>query len=336
MADAKLTALSALTAPTLDDLLYMVDDPAGTPASKKMSMNIMLGFLASSMQGRLTTQSGVPVSTADRTGQSTIFFTPYMGNRISLYNGLTWQLYTLSQVSLALSGLTTDKNYDVFLKDVAGTLTLSLSSPWTNDTTRADALAAQDNINVLGSDHTKRYIGTIRTTGATTTEDSATNRFIWNAYNLVPRPLLVIETASTWASTGTTWAPLNAAVTNRVSMVVGLAGMSFLDVFVTCTIQQTAGIGQAFATVGIGRDSVGGGLSSNDALIVSRWGIAAVVGAEIENAASAQLKEYVALGSHFYQALQWDDNGTGVTILFVGTDTGTNARIAGMIGTFFC
>lgn len=38
MADTKLTALTALTTPSLDDLIYTVDDPAGTPASRKTTI----------------------------------------------------------------------------------------------------------------------------------------------------------------------------------------------------------------------------------------------------------------------------------------------------------
>lgn len=45
MADSKLADLSATTAVTTDDLLYVVDDPAGTPADKK----ITAGNLATSM-----------------------------------------------------------------------------------------------------------------------------------------------------------------------------------------------------------------------------------------------------------------------------------------------
>jgi hypothetical protein len=36
MADAKLTALTENTSPVKDDLLYMVDDPAGTPLDRKV------------------------------------------------------------------------------------------------------------------------------------------------------------------------------------------------------------------------------------------------------------------------------------------------------------
>ncbi len=41
MADTKLTALSALTTLTSDDLLYVVDDPSGTPASKKAALSAL-------------------------------------------------------------------------------------------------------------------------------------------------------------------------------------------------------------------------------------------------------------------------------------------------------
>lgn len=42
MADTKLTGLTADTAPGLDSLLYMVDDPAGTPASRKATVGDLL------------------------------------------------------------------------------------------------------------------------------------------------------------------------------------------------------------------------------------------------------------------------------------------------------
>ena len=45
MADAKLTALSEDTAPTSDDLVYVVNDPAGTPGSKKVTLaNLIKGL----------------------------------------------------------------------------------------------------------------------------------------------------------------------------------------------------------------------------------------------------------------------------------------------------
>ena len=43
MADKKLTQLTALTAPANTDILLIVDDPAGTPVSKKITLENLLG-----------------------------------------------------------------------------------------------------------------------------------------------------------------------------------------------------------------------------------------------------------------------------------------------------
>ena len=43
MAEAKLTALTLLTSPSTDDLLYVVDTPGGTPASKAATVTALLG-----------------------------------------------------------------------------------------------------------------------------------------------------------------------------------------------------------------------------------------------------------------------------------------------------
>lgn len=46
MADQKITALTELTAPTVSSLLVAVDDPAGTPLTKKLSIGTLLKTLA--------------------------------------------------------------------------------------------------------------------------------------------------------------------------------------------------------------------------------------------------------------------------------------------------
>ena len=43
MADKKVTQLTALTAPANNDVLLIVDDPAGTPVSKKITVQDLLG-----------------------------------------------------------------------------------------------------------------------------------------------------------------------------------------------------------------------------------------------------------------------------------------------------
>lgn len=175
--------------------------------------------------GRLTTQSGVPVSTTDRTAQSTIYFTPVNGNRISLYDGSKWKFYAFSEVSLVLSGLTISKNYDVFIWDNGGVLTLELSAAWTNDTTRADAVTTQDGVVVKSGSATRRYLGTLYTTSTTTTEDSNQRRLLWNSYNQVERTMLVKDTTNSWSYTSTTIRTTNnTTANNQMSNTVGFSG----------------------------------------------------------------------------------------------------------------
>jgi hypothetical protein len=58
MADAKVTALTALSgAMTLDDLLLAVNDPAGTPASRKATAAQVLGLDQAYIRGLIVTKN---------------------------------------------------------------------------------------------------------------------------------------------------------------------------------------------------------------------------------------------------------------------------------------
>lgn len=169
--------------------------------------------------GRLTTESGQPISTTNRTSQGTIYFTPYEGQSIALWTPSRWKLYRLTERSLALS-VANNRNYDIFIYDNAGTLTLERSAPWTDDFNRAGTLKRLDGVLVSDSDETRRYIGSIRGTGANITEDSETRRFVWNYCNRVDRTLRNSSSAShTYASS--TLRYFNNSNTNRVQFLIG-------------------------------------------------------------------------------------------------------------------
>ena len=211
-----------------------------------------MAALPSTCEGRLTTESGVPVSTTDRTAQSTLFFTPYRGNRVSLYSGGAWSSVTFAEVSLALTGLTAARPYDVWLYNNAGTPTLELLA-WTNDTTRATALAVQDGIPVKTGDATRRLVGTIYTTAATTTEDSAARRYVWNAQHRVPRRMQAVADATeSWAYTLTTFRQANANAANQLNYVVGLSEEP-VEAAVSVVAWNT--VANATVVCGVGLDS---------------------------------------------------------------------------------
>lgn len=59
MADQKITQLTALTTPSTDDLLAIVDDPSGTPITKKITLlNLLTLFLSNVTVQVLTSSSG--------------------------------------------------------------------------------------------------------------------------------------------------------------------------------------------------------------------------------------------------------------------------------------
>lgn len=70
MADKKVTQLTALASPNDEDLLLLVDDPNGTPVSKKIDVKTFVGNIPSNtaIAGSLTVSSNATFS-----GSNTVF-----------------------------------------------------------------------------------------------------------------------------------------------------------------------------------------------------------------------------------------------------------------------
>jgi hypothetical protein len=222
----------------------------GTYSDGGASAGVVLNHISN---GRLTTETGVPISTSDRTAQSTIFFTPYQGNKIALYDTADWNIVSFTELSLALSGLTTASNYDVFLDYNGGTPQLVLGTVWTNDTTRAVALTLVDGVYVLTGSEDHRYLGTIRTTSTTTTEDSLAKRFVWNAQNRTRRVMRgALETTDSWTYTIATWRQARASATNQLELLVGLNEDAVYATLIQISSQSGTSAGRS---AGIGLDS---------------------------------------------------------------------------------
>lgn len=200
---------------------------------------------------RLTLTTGVPVTTTDVTSATTIYCTPYKGNSISLYDGTVWVTRQSSEFSLALSGLTSGKPYDVFCYDNSGTPTLEFLV-WTNDTTRATALTYQDGVLVKSGAATRRYLGTFYTTSTTTTEDSAAKRYLWNYYHRVVRRMQRQETTASWTYTTPTIRQARANTANQLNFLIGVAEDAVPARLLAMVSNSSVG---AAVAVGIGLDS---------------------------------------------------------------------------------
>ena len=176
-------------------------------------------------EGRLTLTSGTPVTTADVTGATSIYFAPYAGNRIALYDGSSaWNVRTFTEITIAVGTIAAGKPFDIFAYDNGGTVTFDAPLAWTNDTSRATSLTTQDGVLVKTGATTRRYIGTFYTTATTTTEDSFAKRFLWNYYNRQDRALRPALTSGTHTYTTATIRQWDADTAQQADLVVGVAG----------------------------------------------------------------------------------------------------------------
>jgi hypothetical protein len=177
----------------------------------------------SAIAGRLTTEPGVPVSINDRLAQPAVYFTPYAGASIPLFDGTYWRATPLTEVTISLTNLAVGV-YDLFAyRDAGGAVAVDAPVAWAASTARAVALGTQDGVSVKAGDPTRRYIGTVATTALGQTEDSHAKRMVWNAQNRRPRPVRRFETATSWTYTvENTWRQANANAANQIAIVVGL------------------------------------------------------------------------------------------------------------------
>jgi hypothetical protein len=165
------------------------------------------GFDQSIAGGRLSVLQNVPVpppwgSENWTTASNTLWYVPYRSDKISLWSGATWQQYRFNNTTkLLLTGLSANKNFDVFAYQVNGTVTLS-AVQWINNVYRATGLTYLNGVLVRSGMVNMRYIGTFRTTNTPgNTADNLTRRFVYNHYNRIQRPMWrVVRDPHTYSS----------------------------------------------------------------------------------------------------------------------------------------
>lgn len=185
--------------------------------------------------GRLTLSTGVPVLVSTVSGAATLYYTPFRGNIIWLYDGSSqWEQFEISELSIALSGGTASRLHDVFVYSNTGVPTLELTA-WTNDTTRATALVLQDGRYVKAGATTRLYLGTIYIDGSNqcnfivggvSAGGTAAVVGLWNMYHRHRWSTFSGDSTDSWSYTTGAWRAANNSSTLRTSFVVGVAGDS--------------------------------------------------------------------------------------------------------------
>lgn len=286
-------------------------------------------YQSDACEGRLTLASGTAVPTTDQTAQTRIWLAPYIGNRISLYNGAAWDVLTFSHPSVAVPSVATG-TFDIFAYNNAGTVALETTN-WTNDTTRATALVRQDGVLVKSGDATRRYLGTGRTTTSSgQCEDSAggTNqnggkRFLWNYYNRVKRPSSVIDTTDTWNYTTDTWRYANGGSGNKIEFVIGVAEDAISAyIFVSAALANNSARG-SYVAVGLDSSSSPSG--------IRQGGFNGSGAFTLISPLSATYEFIPSIGYHF---IAWLEKGADGTSTWQGDQGGAGFQ-SGMSASIF-
>lgn len=252
--------------------------------------------------GRLTLASGQAIYNHTPSA-TTIYYTPFNGDKISLIDNGMWRTFKFAELSKSLGTLVANKNYDVFIWSNSGTLTLEVS-PWTSDNQRSpsyDLITIDGSSNKVGAylqiGTYRRYLGTFRTTSTTTTADSETQRFVWNVNNPFQK-VLWKGAATSHTYTTATWRNWNNDATLRVEWVTGLQQPQTFHFGSACTSTSTSDVGAAFDGGNPGYDSVNGTGTGFTQIRAGR----SYTSAGVAGYHYCQLKEYGGSGTTFLDA----------------------------------
>ncbi len=287
-------------------------------------------------QGRLTLVAAMPVITSDQTGKTTIYYTPYVGVLASIYDGTNLLATPFSELTNITSNssvgnagpaaVTTNSNYDLFVWNNSGTVTLTRGPAWTSDTARGTGAGTTELQRVKGlltnavaitngpAANLGTYVGTVRTdasaatvswqAGAVANGGTPANLHVWNAYNRLSVRGLVGESTASWTYTTAAWRPAGGSTRLRASLVVGLQEDFFWGSY-SASVSNNSGsvnIGAAIA-YDVTNAPTGRYLGS--------------AGATTSQMTVGGDHSVQALGFHFMQAIEI--SGVGGTTTWIGT-----------------
>ena len=207
--------------------------------------------------GRLTLVGGDPVPDADITAASTVYYAPYKGNRIALYLGGRWEMFSFSEMSLALGPLSRNMPHDIFMGADENGLYLTAVSWGTKNARAAGALQRLEGVNVSGSNPALRYLGTVAVDASGYCQDAKGARMIWNENNRVACPLeSLLGDSGTGVSHNGYWSPYYGEHAPEVVLLVPSNETEFtLDAVGAHTQITEEWVGyQRFYALGIGQD----------------------------------------------------------------------------------
>jgi hypothetical protein len=119
---------------TTNNILYVCTQTGTTSTAVWTAVNASSATaVVVTPQGYLTLASDAsnPILTTDAVSATSVFYTPYTGNQVPIYNGSSFVITTFSQLTLTLNASQALSTlYDVFIFNNSGVLTLATGPAW--------------------------------------------------------------------------------------------------------------------------------------------------------------------------------------------------------------
>lgn len=172
---------------------------------------------------------------------------------------------------------------------------------------RQTAITRQNGVWVKSGTTTRRWVGSFLTTSTSTTEDSATKRFVSNADNRCRRQVLVKHSGTTYAYSTATYRQANADAANQSAVFIGTQDpLLSLDLNVTARNESNDSVP---IRVAFGEDSTNTAMSNQ----ILTFCTSAFIATQGDNCVtSAHFAKAPTAGLHVYVSLE-RPNATGVT-----------------------
>lgn len=344
----------------VDNILYVCTTTGNAGAAVWTAVNAAsAAAITPAPQGYLTLSSDPnnPIATTDLISVGGVYYTPYVGNLVPVYNGSSFVSTTFSQLFLSFTASQAANSiYDVFVFSNSGVLTLVTGPAWTNSgsgtgargtgagTTQLQRLNGLwvNDVQISGKNgattytipaNTATYLGTIAmdsTSGQVScilSLGQSRKWGVWNAYNRQSIQMQVSDNTTSWAyNTNTTRAANNNAA-NSLTTLVGLP-----EVYINATEQQRVQVITASGSTGgfaiSGTAVIGIGINTTTTISGTPGEVSMVFDLSVsttswQNVFSYQLITNVSvapgpIGNNILTALELVPSSSGNTIAYFG------------------
>lgn len=326
---------------TTNNILYICTTTGVAAAAVWTAVNASAAVQAvPHPQGRLTPTSATPVIASDVSAGSTLYYTPFIGNLVPIYNGTSTTPTTFSELSLSLVAQhAANTIYDAFVFSNSGVMTLATGPAWSNSgagtgsrgtgagTTQLTRLNGfwVNAVSMTGRNGATTYtiaanrglyVGSILIDGSngqiTCHVSSGVSRkfAVWNAYNRSRITLMVTDPNTSHDYNTATWRASNNSAANSLQTFCGLAEESI-------EVNHLEHLAQINSTGSILQSYIGIGVNVTNA---TSGKVGTVTNANVTSSTDAHAHHVIVpgIGLNTVTALEFADATVGLTTRYYG------------------